>query len=238
MWPCAIGSREETAKGACYIHAKSHSWFLCRVILNGARFFAGRRPPFVGAPQEAIRPGLPLSGDRKAVPWAPLARSKQRRSTHGPPGLGVIRARSIQRGAMPATADISPARPLPLVRARFCFPWGRVRLAFSISPNAVRSFSARVRDRSEPRANCPPRVLSRNLWRCRGSRQPAPDNGPCPRGNLQGAHPPRDGSPHVGPNHLRSIGPRCRKRSRATDLRARAFELGGPRAGWTLQAPL
>lgn len=40
-WPCAIGSREETAESACRIYAKGYSWFLCGVVPSGLPFFAG-----------------------------------------------------------------------------------------------------------------------------------------------------------------------------------------------------
>jgi len=64
VWPCAIGSREETARGACLIHGKCRGWFLCRLILNGARFFVGRRPPFLGACRKPGRASPKLGIER------------------------------------------------------------------------------------------------------------------------------------------------------------------------------
>ena len=71
MWPCAIGSREETAKGACYIHGKGRSWFLCRVILNAAGFFAGEASAVYRCSYNSAK-SLPLIGDRKIPPTAPF----------------------------------------------------------------------------------------------------------------------------------------------------------------------
>lgn len=129
MWPCAIGSREETATGACYIHGKGRRWFLCRVILTGAGFFAGKGLPFVGVP--TIRPAVsPLLGIIRP-PWSTIcALSKNA----GPEGTAWLRGQSGRDpfhiwGPRPS-AEIGPAFPLPLGPGMTCSPW----IAFGPKP--------------------------------------------------------------------------------------------------------
>ena len=120
-----------------------------------------------------------------------------------------------------------------------CFPWGRVRLASPSARTRSAPFgSARTRsapfgtrrDRGEPRSNCPPRVLSRNLWRGHGSRQPAPDKDPCPIAILKGVHPLTGCSPHVGSNSFEVNRAPLQEAKPRQPACARAFGLGGPRA--------
>jgi hypothetical protein len=70
--PAPLRSREETAKSACYIHGKGRSWFLCRVILNAAGFFAGKASAVCRCSYNSAG-GLPLIGDHKTTFGAPSA---------------------------------------------------------------------------------------------------------------------------------------------------------------------
>ena len=138
MWPCAIGSREETATSACSIHGKGRSWFLCRVILNATGFFAGKASAVCRCSYNSGG-GLPRTGDRKTSLPAPFAVASNCRIGNGPPGLGTSGRRpGPPLRAASGTAEASPAFPLPPGQGTFCSPWAAFEQAFSMQrSNAV-----------------------------------------------------------------------------------------------------
>ena len=124
MWPCAIGSREETATSACYIHGKGRTLFLCRVILNAAGFFAGNASAVCRCSYNSTS-GLPLIGDHKTASRAPFALLSKKAGSEGAARFGDNQGaiRSTFRDLTSGTAEVSPAISLPIGQGMFCSPW-------------------------------------------------------------------------------------------------------------------
>ena len=136
MWPCAIGSREETARGACCCFGKGRSPGLCGVILNAAKLFAGlvhRQAPAsgLGASGNGIE-GLPWAGDRSTGHSSPFA-SREARN-----GCGVRSILNARKNLV--NADARFATPSPSGE-RLCCCCGPRSRGFSISPRTRSAFS-------------------------------------------------------------------------------------------------
>jgi hypothetical protein len=141
-----LGSREETAKGACYIDGRERRWFLCRGILNAAGFFPGRRPTFAGAPATSGA-GIPLTGDQKN-PLRPYLACLSKNAGLGtePPGFrGHQGAIHSSCGKPPGKADSSPAILPPAGQGACCLPGPRLGELFRRRPTRSDSLAASPR---------------------------------------------------------------------------------------------